>query len=107
MTETAASKVRYIDRRVKIILRDIQPETLSRENARYVSKVKLVLDEIRLDVRDYEYSQTREEQVRWAKITRHNLRALNALLLRLDVVFSAADVAEVSAQIDSLHSLIK
>ncbi|MBP7857937.1 hypothetical protein KA016_02645, partial [Candidatus Saccharibacteria bacterium] len=69
-----------------------------------IAQLKKALHEIKLDVRDYEYAETREEQLRWAKIGRHNLAAANALMLRLDTVFGSADVAEFGGVIDELQA---
>lgn len=94
--------IKHLERQINLKLRSVQLEDLTREERQYVSQIKLALNESRLDVRDYEYAQTRQEQVKWAKLGRHNLLALNALLLKLDTVFGAADIAASSAYIDKI-----
>lgn len=96
-----------LDRRIKIVIRQVDTETLSRQERHDVSQLKRALQEIRLDVRDYEYAQTREEQLKWAKLARHNLGALNTLLLRLDTVFGPVDVAELGATIETLQTALE
>ncbi len=100
---TIADTSAQLDRLLKGLLRNIHPETLQRDDRETITLVKKALHEIRLDVRDYDYAQTREEQLKWAKIGKHNLAALNTLLLRLDVIVGAADMAELGALIETLR----
>jgi hypothetical protein len=92
----------HIDRRVKGILRGVDLEELSRENREAVRQLKVACNEVKLDVRDYEYAETRVEQQKWAKIARHNIVALETLLLELGSIFTPADIAELGAQLDML-----
>lgn len=101
------SATHQLDRKVKGILRDVEVEKLHRENREVIRKIKLACNEVKLDVRDYEYAQTRLEQEKWLKIAHHNLRALETLLLHLDDIFGPADIAELSGQIQLLQSNIK
>lgn len=96
-----------LDRRVKGILREVDMEQLPREERELVRKVRLACNEVKLDVRDYEYAQTRLEQEKWVKIAKHNIRALETLLLALGDIFGPADVAELSAQLQLLQSNIE
>ena len=91
-----------IDRRIKGILRLVDPEQISKQERELVRKIKIACNEIRLDVRDYEYAETREEQKKWMKIARHNIRALESYLLELGDIFGPADMAELGAQLEML-----
>lgn len=95
-----------IDRRIKGILRLVDPEQVSKLERELVRQVKIACNEIRLDVRDYEYAETREEQIKWMKIARHNIRALEGLLLELGDIFGPADMAELGAQLEMLKQSI-
>jgi hypothetical protein len=94
--------MQQVDRHIKGLLRVVDVDTLSRDDKEMVRKLKTACAELRLDVRDYEYAQTRAEQIKWAKLTLHNLRALEALVLRMPQVFGSVDVAELGARIDTI-----
>lgn len=98
LTET----IHQLDRKVKVILRAVDEEALTRREKQDMSQLKLALKEVRLDIRDYEYAQTRAEQEKWSKIARHNLTALERCLLALGGVFGPVDIAEFGATIDTL-----
>ena len=93
-----------LERRIQVVLRTQDADSLGVAERENIAQLKKALHEIKLDVRDYEYAETREEQLRWAKIGCHNLAAANALMLRLDTVFGSADVAEFGGVIDELQA---
>ncbi len=93
----------YIDRRVKGLLRGVDIDQLSVEDRKTVRQIKHACNEIKLDVRDYEYAETRLEQQKWATIAAHNILALENLLLRLSDIFGPADIAELGAQLAMLR----
>ncbi len=98
------SVVQQIDRQIKGILRQHDTESLSRTEQHGCKQIKLACNEIRLDVRDYEYAQTRADQLKWARLAKHNIRVLEAHILLLGDVFGPADVALLSAQLDTLQA---
>jgi hypothetical protein len=100
LTTTAAQ----FERRVKAVLRHCDIEALTVSEKDNIGRFKTALHEAKLDIRDYEYAESRDEQLKWAKIGRHNLAVVNTLMLRLDTVFGAADVAEFGATIDLLQA---
>ncbi len=102
---TAAAQ--QIDRRVKGILRGVDIDTLVPDDKKIVQHLRLACNEVKLDVRDYEYAQTRIEQQKWVKIAHHNINALERLILGLDEIFGPVDVAELSAQLELLQSKIE
>lgn len=97
---------RKLDRGVKACLRMIATSRLSREDKKHVEACKKALSVLRLDIRDYEYAETRLEQLKWAKIADNNLRALEQHMLALSEYFGPVDIAELSAHIDLLKSKI-
>ncbi len=96
-----------LERRIKVILREVDREQLTRFDRTSFDKIKLALTQLKLDIRDYEYAETRAEQQKWAKISHNNLRALQHYILQLSDVFGPVDVAELSAGIDLLQSNIE
>jgi hypothetical protein len=71
-----------------------------------VTNLKHQLVDIRLDARDYEYAQTRAEQLQHAKEGKQRLRQLQQSLLKASEynMFGPVDVAHISAGIEQLIS---
>ena len=88
-------------------MRGMVVDKLGRDDKKHADACKKALSVLRLDIRDYEYAETKAEQVKWAKIAQNNLRALEHHVLALGEHFGPADVAEVSAHIDLLKSKIE
>lgn len=100
MGESYQSRFRQIERRIKLIVREVDTDKLSKQEKHSIAQIKMALSEIRLDLRDYEFAETRAEQLKWRDMAHHNLRALTMLITRLGQIFTAIDVAELSAQIE-------
>lgn len=66
--------------------------------------MRQLMADARLDARDYELSETRAEQLENAITTKNRLEKLRLLILRSSErdVFSAIDVAQISAQLDEI-----
>lgn len=71
-----------------------------------MKQLKLICNEVKLDVRDYEYAETRAEQQKWAAISRRTISALEALLLELGGIFGPVDIAELDAQLETMKEAI-
>lgn len=95
--------IKQVDREIKGVLRRSDTESLSPEKRKLVGEVKLAGNEARLDIRDYEFAQTRREQLQAAKLARHNLTALESRIIALDDLFDPADIAALSARIQLLR----
>jgi uncharacterized protein CbrC (UPF0167 family) len=96
-----------LERRIQVVLRTQDADSLGVAGRENIAQLKKALHEIKLDVRDYTYAQTRAEQLKWAELGRHNLAVLHALLLSLDAVFSPADIAQFGAYVDELSSSLQ
>lgn len=97
------SDMQQVDRRVKAALRAAQYEELNREETKLTKELRQLLNETRLDVRDYEYAESREHQLRAKQAARKNLMIIEKHIVQLGNVFGAADVAELSAHIDQIR----
>ena len=106
MSMSLGAEFVQLDLHIKACLRLVLRDDLPREDKRTYDQVKLACKELRLDLRDYEYAETRAEQHKWAKLARHNLRTLEVSILALPDVFKPVDVAELSAGIDHIRSQI-
>ena len=84
-------------------------DSLDRGQQREIVLIKRVLADARLDIRDYELSETRAEQIDKAELARKRLEELRHLILRSSEygVFGAIDVAHTSAQIDAITMLLQ
>lgn len=69
-----------------------------------VNAIKRELVDARLDVRDYELSETREEQLGNAKHARTRLKKLDRDIIAASEynIFSSVDVAQISANIEQI-----
>jgi hypothetical protein len=78
--------------------------SLPTEQAKIVEALKQLAGEVRLDVRDYEFSETRIEQIENAKAAKQRLASLSKNFLAASEynLFSAADVAQIGAQIEQI-----
>ncbi len=87
----------------------IDIDSLDRSQQLEIIVLKRVLADTRLDARDYELSETRAEQLEKAKAAQERLSELRQLILRASEfgIFSAIDIAELSARIEEIHILLQ
>ncbi len=86
------------------LLATFDVDSLDQAQRREFKLMKRLLADARLDTRDYELSETRVEQVGKAVQARNRLEELRLHILRASEhnVFSAIDVAQISAQLDEI-----
>ena len=84
-------------------------DLLSHGERSIISDLKRLATDVRLDVRDYEYAQTRAEQLEALHEARERLEQLNELLLKASGLnlFTAVDTAQFSASIDVIISQLQ
>lgn len=92
---------------IAAVLRTLNTELLSQTETKAVQQMRLSAHEVKLDVRDYTYAQTRAEQLQKAAAARRNLKKLEASMLELGFLLGAVDVAQLSARIDHVYELLK
>jgi hypothetical protein len=98
-------QMHVLERRITVILRSsIEKDEHTKSQQKYIATVRLACNELKLDIRDYEYAETKAEQQKWARIAKHNVLALQTSLMALDTIFSAVDIAELSAKIELLEA---
>lgn len=97
-------QIQQIDRRIKAVLRGVAHDGLTREDAAVMKALKQHCNEVRLDVRQYEYAETLADQRKAGDAARKNLIKLEKDMLRLSDVFGPADTAELGAFIDKLRT---
>lgn len=80
--------------------------TLPHAQKELVSMIKNQLVDARLDVRDFEYAQSRAEQLEYARESRPRLEELHKNVLKASGygLFSAVDTAHTSARLQQILS---
>lgn len=97
-----ALSIQQVDRQVKGLLRQIDSESLVKEEKQSIQDLKQLLNEVRLEIRDYDFAQTRDEQLKHGKLARKQLRKLVDVILALSSLFGPADIAQLTAQLEQL-----
>ncbi|MGF7229187.1 MAG: hypothetical protein ACQR33_04340 [Candidatus Saccharibacteria bacterium] len=97
------------DAQIRGIVSHFDLDSLTHETRRLVADIKRLAVDVRLDVRDYEYAQTRAEQLGAAHESRTRLEQLHTNLLAASEqnLFSAVDVAQLSALIHYIISELR
>lgn len=96
-----------LDTQLKTIVRGVDLELLEPEAQRAVKNIRRLVTDAKLDIRDYELSETREEQLKNARLTKRQLEKLQANILLAGNVFGAADVAQLSAQLEQINEWLQ
>jgi len=92
------------ENQIKGLLRTVDTDLLSPDEKKAVASLRRLGTDARLDVRDYELSETRAEQLQKAKEAQKRLKKLQAAVLAAGNVFGPADVAHISAQLEQITS---
>ena len=97
-------RVKRLEADVRQILRKTDPAKLERKYRDVLSDLRQNLVDIRIYVNAYEFSEERPEQEQNAKTAKKWLARARQNILKASEaeVFGAADVAQLSAQIDQL-----
>lgn len=96
--------MRRIEEQMKSVLRTVDVDFLGVHDKKIVNGLRRLLIDARLDVRDYELSETRDEQIKKAFLGKKRLIKLNKAIIDLYNVFGPADVAHLSAQVEYVSS---
>jgi len=87
---------------IKALLRVVDMDLLTPDEKKALGSLKRLSSDARMDIRDYELSETREEQLAKASDAKRRLAKLKANLLGSGMVFGAADIAQLDAQLDHI-----
>lgn len=106
MDETPLGLIRSFEQYLSTILAaiDIDDQPLAIRSAILLMKRQVV--DARLDIRDYEYADTRAEQERHARTAKKQLAQLEENIVSSTQlsIFSSVDIAQLSAQIQLISS---
>ena len=95
-----------VEGQVKTLLRQIDFETLEQAERKAAASLRRLVVDTRLDIRDYELSETRAEQLAKAKDARKRLQKLQKSILAAGDAFGPADVAQLSAELEQINGRI-
>jgi len=92
-----------VEGQLKSLLRTIDTELLTTDEKKAFASIRRLTTDARLDIRDYELSETRDEQLKSATAAKKRLAKLQRAILAVGLVFSPADVAQLSAQLEQIE----
>lgn len=92
-----------VEGQIKAILRTADTDTLEPAERKALAGLRRLVVDTRLDIRDYELSETREEQLKCAVAAQKQLAKLEKVILTAGAVFGPADVAQLSAQLQQIE----
>src|SRR5690348_16037062 len=93
---------------IKSLLSAFDIQTLPRDEQRIIAVIKQQTADARLDVRDYEYAETRAEQEVAQKVAKRRLKEVTTAILVASEynIFSAIQVVELSTKIEQISGLL-
>lgn len=100
------SRAGKIGQQAMAILRRVDTASLTQAETVRLQQIRRYIREVKAAVRDYEFAETRTDQLREAAAARWHLRKLEALLLGLGFMIDAADIAQLSAEIDAIYDAL-
>jgi activator of HSP90 ATPase len=103
-SSSPAALVKRIDGQVSMIIRGTDWDNINEKGRKAVAELRQDLSDARIYSQYYELSEMRDEQIDNAKKAKKYLARARKCILRASEfdVFSAIDVAHLSAQIDQL-----
>lgn len=99
-----SQQTKDVTAQVSTILASQDIDNLSSAEREVLATIKSRVIDVRLEVRDYEYAETRAEQLTHAKAAIKRLKHLQKDILKLSEygLFSAVDVAQLTAQTEHI-----
>lgn len=92
---------------LKSLLRGIDTDLLTPDEKKAVAGLRRLSADARLDIRDYELSETRDEQLKKATEAKKRLGRLQKDLLAAGNVFGPADIAQLDAQFEQIKGWLR
>jgi hypothetical protein len=104
MNDSPFLAIKHLETQIIGILRGFDLYGMEGDHRKAVKVLKRELADARLDIRDYELSETREEQLENAKEAKKRLEQIRKHILAASEynVFTAIDVAQFSAELEQI-----
>ena len=109
MDESPFLLTKALETQLNGVLSSLDVFELPAAERKLVDRLRRDITDARLDTRDYELSETRDEQLRKAADAKKRLERLRREILAASEynVFSAVDVAQLSAQLEQIMELLQ
>lgn len=95
-----------VEGQIKALLRGVDTDVLETTERKALAGLRRLVIDTRLDIRDYELSETRDEQLKCAVAAKKRLAQLEKAILTAGPVFGPADVAQISALLEQIGDRI-
>lgn len=91
------------------ILNALDQDTLDRSQQRTIAALKRLMADARLDIRDYEMADSREEMTRHSKAATRRLEQTREMILLASEgnIFGAVDVAQLTAELEQIAAEVR
>ncbi|HUB94088.1 MAG TPA: hypothetical protein VMB52_06315 [Verrucomicrobiae bacterium] len=96
-----------VEGEIKALVRSVDMEVLDPAEKKAMTSLRRLAIDARLDIRDYELSETREEQLKCATAAKKHLAKLRIGVLSTGSGFGPADVAQLTAQLEQIEAQIR
>jgi hypothetical protein len=96
-----------VEGHIKSLLRTIDVDSLNISERKSLTGLRRLAIDARLDIRDYELSETRDEQLKCAVAAKNRLGKLRAAILAVGSAFGPADVAQLTAELEQIEDRIR
>ena len=95
------------ERQIKTLLRSIDLDTMEQNEKKAVVSLKRLAVDTRIDIRDYELSETRAEQLKYAAAAKRDLAKLRGAILAAGSAFGPVDVAQLTAELELIEQRVR
>lgn len=95
------------ERQIKTQLRSVDIDLLEPTEKKAVLSLKRLAVDARIDIRDYELSETRTEQLKYATAAKKDLAKLRGAILAVGSAFGPADVAQLTAELELIENWVR
>jgi hypothetical protein len=99
--------IQLVEGHIKALLRGVSNDVLILSERKTLAAIRRLAIETRLDIRDYELSATRDEQLKYAAIANKKLTRLREMIAAAGLLFSPADVAQLTAQLEQIETWVR
>jgi len=95
-----------IEAQIKSLLRDVDVDLLEPAEKKAMASLRRLAVDARLDIRDYELSETRDDQLKCAVAAKKRLVKLQTAIVAAGAAFGPADVAQLTAQLEQIEGRV-
>lgn len=99
--------IQQAERQLKSLLRSVDMDLLDQTEKKAILSLKRLAVDTRVDIRDYELSETRAEQLKYATAAKSDLAKLRTAVLSVGSAFSPADVAQLTAELEIIETHVR